>query len=231
MDKKSREDIYRLLVRAAIQEDIEHSEEMQKDDKAEDHVFSDSFHKKMEKLFQKERRKQWRKTHKRTLYKVGAIAASFILVSSILVTKVDALRLPISNFLWRVTEKYTDITPQKMKYTVSKEKQKYMPDFIPDGFVITDVDEQKNEVCVTYENDEGKVYIFDFWMHIPDTAVDTEHATIEEVPIQNTPATVIEKQDRTYIIWTVHGHQYSVEGYITREEGLDILKSIDITNQ
>lgn len=230
MDKKSKEDIFHLLVKAAIQEDIENSEEIQNECELEEHVFSDNFNNKMNQLFKKERHKQWRKKHGRRLCKAGAIAASITIVSSILVTSVDALRLPISSFLWHITEKYTDITPRKTNYNISKEKQKYMPEFIPDGFVITDVDEQRDEVCVTYENDEGKVYIFDFWMRIPDTAVDTENATVEEVTIKDIPATVVVKQDRTYIIWLFHGHQYSVEGYITREEGIDILKSIDATD-
>ena len=108
--------------------------------------------------------------------------------------------------------------------------EKYMPQFIPDRFVITDVNEQKDEVCVTYENDEGKAYIVDFWMNVQSTAVDTEDAAPEEVIIQNIPATIVEKQDRTYIIWIVHGHQYFVEGYITREEGIRILESVNINN-
>ncbi len=230
MDKKSKEDLFHLLVKAAIREDIENSEEIQNECELKDHVFSDDFNKKMDQLLKKERHKQWIKKNRPKVYKIGAVAASITIVSGILVTSVDALRLPVSNFLWNITEKYTDVTPEIIHYGMSQKMEKYMPQFIPDRFVITDVNEQKDEVCVTYENDEGKAYIVDFWMNVQSTAVDTEDAAPEEVIIQNIPATIVEKQDRTYIIWIVHGHQYSVEGYITREEGIRILESVNIND-
>ena len=230
MDKKSKDDLFHLLVRAAIQEDIENSEKIQNECELEEYVFSDDFNKKMDKLFKKERHRQWIKKNWPKVYKIVTVAASITIVSGILVTSVDALRLPVSNFLWNITEKYTDVTPEIIHYGMSQEMEKYMPQFIPDRFVITDVNEQKDEVCVTYENDEGKAYIVDFWMNVQSTAVDTEDAAPEEVIIQNIPATIVEKQDRTYIIWIVHGHQYFVEGYITREEGIRILESVNINN-
>lgn len=59
MDKKSKDDLFHLLVRAAIQEDIENSEEIQNECELEEYVFSDDFNKKMDKLFKKERHRQW----------------------------------------------------------------------------------------------------------------------------------------------------------------------------
>ncbi len=82
----------------------------------------------------------------------------------------------------------------------------------------TAVNKQKDEVCVVYENDDGKAYIVGFGMNVQNTAVDTEDAAPEKVIIQNILASVVEKQDRTYIIWVVNGHQYSVKGYIERRK-------------
>ena len=49
MDKKSKDDLFHLLVRAAIQEDIENSEKIQNECELEEYVFSDDFNKKMDK--------------------------------------------------------------------------------------------------------------------------------------------------------------------------------------
>lgn len=124
-------------------------------------------------------------------YYNSTIAACVVLVSGVLLTKVEAVRIPVMRFFFAVTNQY--------------------------------------EVCITYEKDDGACFIVDFWMETPNTALDTEHAKVEQIEIQGSPAILVQKQDgRTYVVWHVNGHQYSVEGYLTKEQALQILESVSV---
>lgn len=105
-------------------------------------------------------------------YYNSTIAACVVLVSGVLLTKVEAVRIPVMRFFFAVTDQY---------------------------------------------------------METPDTALDTEHAKVEQIEIQDSPAILVQKQDgRTYVVWHVNGHQYSVEGYLTKEQALQILESVSV---
>ncbi len=227
MNGTSKEELFDAFVRAAIREEIEHTEQQTH---PVEHEFSARFDKKMKRLLRTQRRQAWITEHKRKICQIAAAAACVVLVSGILLTRVEAVRIPVMRFFFNVTDKYTEVIPQRERSSVSNAMQRYMPQYIPDDFAATDIDEQKTEVCITYEKEDGACFILDFWVKAPDTSVDTENATVEEIQIQGSPAIVVQKQGgKTYVIWTVNGHQYSVEGYLTKEQALRILESVPVS--
>lgn len=226
MNGTSKEELFDALVRAAIREEIEHAPD-QTD--LTEHEFSARFDKKMKHLLRMQRRQAWVTRHKRKICQIAAAAACVVLVSGILLTKVEAIRIPVMRFFFAVTDQYTEIVPHRTQLAVSDAMQPYMPQYIPDDFVVTDIEEESTEVCITYEKDDGACFIVDFWMNVPDTALDTEHAKVKQIEIQGSPAILVQKQDgRTYVVWHVNGHQYSVEGYLTKEQALQILESVSV---
>lgn len=233
MDEKAKENIFDAFIRSAIQEDIE-SNHLNKEipDDTTEHIFSDTFEKKMKKLIKEQRRQAGRARRKHMVHRIGGMAAGIVLISGILVTNVDALRVPLSDFFLDVKDKYTDIVlSRQIHYDISDKLQKYMPEYMPEGFVITNVVEQTDEVSVTCENDGGAFYVLDFWMTVQDASTDTEDALSEKLILQGAPAMVVQKGDRTYITWMPNEHQYYLAGQITKEEGIRILESVQVDSQ
>lgn len=233
MDKKAKENIFDAFIRSAIQEDIESNNLNQEipDDETE-HIFSDAFEKKMKKLIKEQRRRAGRAKRKHMMRRIGGMAAGIVLIGGILVTNVDALRIPISDFFFDIRNRYTDIImSRQINYDISDKLQQYMPEYMPEGFVITNVAEQADEVSVTCENDGGEFYVLDFWVTARNTSIDTEDTVWEKETIQGFPAKIVQKDDRTYITWMPNEHQYYLAGQITKEEGICILESVRVDLQ
>lgn len=233
MDKKAKENIFDAFIRSAIQEDIE-SNDLNKEipDDETEHIFSDAFEKKMKKLIKEQRRQAGRAKRKHMMRRIGGMAAGIVLIGGILVTNVDAFRVPISNFFLDIKDQYTDIVlSRQIHYDISDELQRYMPQYMPEGFVITNVVEQTNEVHITCENDGGEFYVLDFWMTAQNTSADTENTVWKKENIQGIPAMIIQKDDRTYITWMPNEHEYYLAGQLTKEEGIRILESVQVDLQ
>ncbi|MGN1028095.1 MAG: DUF4367 domain-containing protein [Faecousia sp.] len=189
----------------------------------------------MDKLIRKARRQEWHRRNQKTLRRLAAVFAVVILTGSVLVTQVDAVRVPVMNFFITVREEFSEIgifQPEKQT-SLSEKYDVYLPAYVPDGFVTESVEEGKNYITVRYSKDDesGDFYTLRFSSETLNGAYDTEDAEVTEITIQGYPAVLIEKMigedEYTQLIWAIPGGQYHITGYINGEEAVCILESVE----
>ena len=114
---------------------------------------SKSFTDSMDAMFQSEYKKLSRRRRRRTLPKIAAAVALFFLIGMISISRVTAWKEPIYNFFFKPSQ---DGEKAKVKITELEEEdefQKYLPDYVPEGFELVDsyYDEEFGRIHYTYK--------------------------------------------------------------------------------
>lgn len=117
---------------------------------------SKSFTDSMDAMFQSEYKKLSRRRRRRTLPKIAAAVALFFLIGMISISRVTAWKEPIYNFFFKPSQ---DGEKSKVKITELEEEdefQKYLPDYVPEGFELVDseYDENLEQKLFVYKNNK-----------------------------------------------------------------------------
>ena len=117
---------------------------------------SKSFTDSMDAMFQSEYKKLSRRRRRRTLPKIAAAVALFFLIGMISISRVTAWKEPIYNFFFKPSQ---DGEKSKVKITELEEEdefQKYLPDYVPEGFewVDSEYDENLEQKLFVYKNNK-----------------------------------------------------------------------------
>ena len=117
---------------------------------------SKSFTGSMDAMFQSEYKKLSRRRRRRTLPKIAAAVALFFLIGMISISRVTAWKEPIYNFFFKPSQ---DGEKSKVKITELEEEdefQKYLPDYVPEGFELVDseYDENLEQKLFVYKNNK-----------------------------------------------------------------------------
>lgn len=233
MKQKLQDEMFEAMLRNAFQD--HHEEETLSPEEelrvmgVKPHQFSPEFERKMEKLIRKARRKEWREKHRKGIRQLAAMLAVVFLTGGILVTQVDAIRVPVMSVMITIGERFSEIVVQDpaQRDTLSNEFHSRLPTYMPDGFWVESVDEDKDGCTVFYSNSTKKYYSIDYYTSAADTAIDTENAIVSEQKIRGQPAIIAEKDGSTIIVWYPNGHEYILSGTISLEEMIRILESIE----
>lgn len=201
-------------------------------DGIEPHVFSPSFERRMEKLLRRQRRAAWREKHQKMVGRMAASAALVIGVAGVTVCSVDAFRVPVMRFVLDLTGLHSNVVIDEVGQTeqppVSKEIKARLPRYVPAGFALEAVQEYTGEgFSAQYSNGDGSFYGVRFNDVLSNAAIDTENAEVEEICIQGFPALIAEKDGRTMISCGINGHAYYLTGYLSREDAIKILESVE----
>lgn len=240
MKQKLQDEMFEAMLRNAFQD--HHEEETLSPEEelrvmgVKPHQFSPEFERKMEKLIRKARRKEWREKHRKGIRQLAAMLAVVFLAGGILVTQVDAFRVPVMNVIITIGERCSEIGLQEpeRKQVVSGKYDDYLPQYILPGFCIESVTEEGNLVRVHYvaEDESGDFYSVTVAPIVRNSSssYDTENATITEILIQDYPAVLIEKLSQgepyTQIVWFPAGDEYHLSGYLLGEEAIQVLESV-----
>lgn len=227
------EERFERLIELALDAQVESSddplraEEELRVDGIEPHTFSPAFERKMERLIRRQRRAAWCEKHGRTVKRIAASAALFVVVAGVTVLSVDAFRVPVMRFVLDLTGTHSEIVIDTEKTSISKEFDPYLPSYVPAGFTVGTVQEYEGEgISIEYVNEDEQFYGLRFDYVLSGASIDTEDAQIEEITIQGFPALVTEKKGRMMISCGINGHAYYVTGYISKEEAIKILESV-----
>ena len=177
-----------------------------------EHRFSRGFEKKMEKLIRKERSaetRKWRFFSGRT----AAVCAAALVVMSMTVMSVDALRTRLFQMISTEHPEYTAITYEaaagaedaaEARTASSIENfQPYAPRDIPDGYRLDDKHDSQGGVRYLHYS-KGETGSLMFSQHVLGSStmgVDTENAEVKEIEVGDEKATYILKNDAQTIIW------------------------------
>lgn len=240
MKQELKNEMFETMLRGAFQDyaktaapELETREELQARG-VELHSFSPEFEGKMKKLIRKTKRRAWWSDHRKRIQHTAAAFVVLIVAGGVLVTQVDAVRIPVVSFFISVSEKFSEIQIGSSAESpmISERFDAYLPTYWPEGFVVESVNEGKDSIEVQYAKDDGSGYFFVLTLSATSKggAYDTENAEICKRSIQGYPAVLIEKvkegNEYTQIIWTPKNGEYYIAGYLPAEEAVQMLESV-----
>jgi len=228
MKRRTQEEMFDLMLRDAFREDLQNDEPELSAREEPPVSFSPEFEGKMAKLIRKSRRAEWWQRNRGRVQRTAAMFAVVIMVGCLLVTKVDAFRVPFLELVYTVREEFTsfDIVDHEEQGPVSESIEDFVPTYVPDGFHIKSVDEDENSFFISFIDEKDDYYSIDFYRSARSSAIDTEDATMEELEIIGYPGFVVKKDGDITVVWYPENSQYIIGGTISENEIYSILGSI-----
>lgn len=195
---------------------------------SEEHIFSDDFQKKMDKLIVKQKNPFYKIVNTR-VKKAACIIAVIFIAAFTTVMSVDALRNVFKDFFMSIFSDHSEISAvQDESYAV--------PETIENSFNITYdlsnydiVYEDSNDFSrnIVYQNDE---IIIDYYQYVKsefDMGVNTENAEINTVTIQNSEAIYfLDNNNYHHLIWDNDEYVIMISSNIGKNELIDIANSV-----
>ena len=193
-----------------------------------DHMFSERFEKKMNKLIRREAAHPWAVHH--TLAKNLIAAAIVILLLFTLCMSVSAIRNAIFNFFRLHFEDH-----DKIVFEISEKRDhietEYVITEVPDGFSLMQETNEENYIRRIFKNDNGS--FISFMQSVPDhndyTVVDNERVDAKEMEIDGRGVLVVTEDDFISFAWDQDGYVFWFEvrsEHISLEEMFSIFRSI-----
>ncbi len=141
---------------------------------------------------------------KKTLMRVASIAVAVLVCFSAVTLSVDGLRNRFTEFLSNFSNSdhaSVDIGNSKNDELLLSYKGQYVPTYIPEGYVISDVSNDKVMCSLTLESEEGKVIILSEQSADVKTRMDTEGAdSVENIEVNNMKGLLVIKNGVTNIV-------------------------------
>lgn len=141
---------------------------------------------------------------KKTLMRVASIAVAVLVCFSAVTLSVDGFRNRFTEFLSNFSNSdhaSVDIGNSKNDELLLSYKGQYVPTYIPEGYVISDVSNDEVMCSLTLESEDGKVIILSEQSADVKTRMDTEGAdSVENIEINNMKGLLVIKNDVTNMI-------------------------------
>ncbi len=192
----------------------------------DEHIFSRKFEKKMYKLI-KQRNKVYypfiNSGFKRTAIAIGTL----IIVSTVSVTQVDALRKVFTNIRLDIFEKYSVITPSEDSQVPEKIEEIYEITYDLSGYEV--VYEKLDDTSNFIEYVKNDVSI-DFTQYVKGTVVhlNTENADIQTIMINEIEAIYfIDYKNYQYLTWENEEYFFVLISNVEKDMFFDIAKSVE----
>lgn len=184
---------------------------------------SKSFTGSMDAMFQSEYKKLARRRRRRALPKIAAAVALFFLIGMISISRVTAWKEPIYNFFFKPSQ---DGEKSKVKITELEEEdefQKYLPDYVPEGFelVESEYDENLEQTLYIFRRD-NKFFNITILKNTNDQYIDT---TLYKKKIYNRKTYYI--NNKNYYLWYHNDYVFILNGNISNQQLLKIFNSIN----
>ncbi len=197
--------------------------------KSEQHIFSQTFCKKMEKIISEQRKKErfWF-SHK--VAKKIAVAMAVILFSILGVTlSVEAYREKLINTVKTILRDLTEFRRTSVYDESSSTELNVSPEYIPDGF--EKIYEFKTTNSNIYQYEKGDI-IFSLCaeMYSSESAgveiLDTEDAEIRVEAIDGTEYMICLKADLCTIVWDKGNVSYTISGNMPEKDLISIAANV-----
>lgn len=220
------------LLELALEEYLEQDPDMLKygDDVEEKypHEFSPEHEKQMKKIFKMADKVERKAEYKRRHHQIAAGIALFLCFSMVAVTQVDAFRIPIVQFFIDAKEKSILIGVHKEnQLNLSGKYAGYEPTYVPEGFVVVEVEETDKRFWVKYESAEEDLwYRIYYWNKFEEASLDSEEGIVRETKISGYPAIVVQKGKEIKININVGTSRFYLNGTIPIDEAIKIMESI-----
>lgn len=231
MKRRTQEEMFDLMLRDAFREDLQNDEPELLAKGGNPVSFSPEFERKMSTLIHKARRAEWWQRNRSRVQRTAAMFAVVIMVGGLLVTKVDAFRVPFLELVYTVREEFTEINVREpgSAHHMAGSFDDYLPTYVPDGFYLDSMEEYEDFCEYAYTDGGEDYYSVSFFESVQSSAVDTENAVVTKKTVKGFPGFVSEKDGRTIFLWYPNAHQYIIIGTLSMEEILRMIDSIEKT--
>ncbi|WP_053986079.1 DUF4367 domain-containing protein [Niameybacter massiliensis] len=210
------------IIKAAREAETIILEQLENKDK-EDHRFTEAFEEKMYALIKSE------KCNKSSglARKIG-IAILIVGIVGSLSMSVEAVRVRVIELITDVFEKFTSISYQKHEGKYGEDIQEsYLPQYLPEGFEITEKEQIFNDVYITYKNAIGKEILFrKIEINTNNSIVDTEGTVLEKLILDDREFYYYENKGIKNIMWIQGEYQMKISSEIEKTELMKISLSI-----
>lgn len=218
------------LLELAFEEQLENDEDLKKysEEVVEHHEFSARHEEMMKGLFKMAEKKEHGPARRKKCVQLTAGVILALCCSTIMVTQVDAFRVPVYNFFIEVKDKATRFgVSEDDRIEASEKYLAYMPAYTLKGYSISRIDEGEDYFNIGYVHEKsGKSYNFRYHESMEDIVIDTEDADTEEAEIDGNHAYIIQKEGYIRILLHKEDHLFYLAGSLTREDAIKIMKSI-----
>lgn len=186
----------------------------------------------------KQRYQIFLKTSKRISKKAAIILVVGIILTTILVSSVDALRVKFLNMFIEKKDDYSKIAIEKdnskngsIDILMNSEKLEncYIPAYVPEEFTVEKVIHQNDIIKVIFRDTGSSSLVFEQSSDLNrEYMVNTENAFTEKISIQGQEAIIIIKDKITIVLWENNEKVFNVYGQVDREEVIKFCESLYI---
>lgn len=184
-----------------------------------------------EEFSQKQRRKKKTKKLIKNARKVGNKVAIVLAVTLIIGTAItctsEAFKIKILNFFTEKHEEYTSIEVNEVEENTipSHWENYYYPKYLPKGFEIEKTEKLGDKKIIHFINDE-KFILMTQSQNGTNYQIDTEKSKSKEIMINGKKGLLIEKVERTKIVWHNEAYSFNFSSNIKKEELIKVVKSL-----
>lgn len=217
-----------ILVGLALEKRMERDIRMMGLEPVEPHVFSEEHNQRMKQVFEMARKAEKRAARRRLYSRIAAGLAVFFCLSTVMVSQVEAFRLPVLQFFMETKEKFTTVgSREKSRLGLSEKYWPYEPVYVPEGYVAVSVSETESGFDIKYEKaTDHKWYTYYYWSSRERVDIDTENGEVWEETINGKSALVVQKEDEIRIIMSNGLQRFLLNGTISYKEARKILESL-----
>ncbi len=193
---------------------------------SEEHTFSPRFEKRMRKLIKRRNKPYYKMIN--TFGKRTACAATVVLIlSSVTIMNVDALRNAFSDFFLRIYEKFSTVQSVEDDTAPETLENIYGITYNLDDFKIIYEEQNEYSYSITYFNEDIIIDFSQYTKNMYNHNVNTENAEISTIDINGHDAIYfIDNNDYCHIIWDNGDYVISLGSNIGKNALIDIAKSV-----
>lgn len=186
----------------------------------ENHVFSEEYIKRKNELIDSFENKK--KPPK--LRYIAACLAMFFSMNGFLYITVDAYSSKVNVIIANIYKTFTEVNIFNKSYNNTDLN---IPKYVIDGFEIVDVQENENNIFITYLNQNNEIYTFT--QSKIDNIVsylDTENTNLENIIINDIVISYVENKDFIIAIWNDENVFYELNGEISYKNMVEFVENL-----
>lgn len=169
----------------------------------------------------------------RYLNKIAALLLLIFVVLSISICSVEAIRIKVLNLIINMQAEYTEIRLDNGKDNKNiignnlyiNWDNAYAPTYIPDGYSIRNLTNNKNMKVIEYSNENGGIIFFQQLDEKSSANIDTEDADkIEKIMVQGNEGLLINKNGLISVIWNKDSFIFMLNAQTDHLQKEDVVK-------
>ena len=188
--------------------------------------FSDEHNKKIDQIFERAKAEKRKSVFRISIKRIAICAAILVLLFCITVMSVGAVRSRIMEFIFEYNNIFTRST-NSTNYNESYETDKFVLNYLPNGFVINDAFEADNLTRSEFINNNDR-FVVVVRLYGDDNILDTENSDIEHVTINGIDGYYISNNKGNMLVLYYDDYLCIINGSILKEELVKIAHNLEI---